>query len=118
MEKILRKVKCAERNPTEYNKYWTDLGQLTYNDFYKQWLDGYEKVNVEYWYEEINLADLLKEATCNMKELFSTSKLFAKERYEKAYNYMIDNEKYTLEGKATTLEDFKKSLRIAAGLEE
>lgn len=112
MEKILRKVSCKDRYPKEQKYYYTDKGELLYHKTHNYFIDSRRNIidvtDVEFWYEEIELDDL----KCNFKEMFSTSKLFAQQRYQKALNYLKNyiSPKYD--------NEMNKALKIAAGLEQ
>jgi hypothetical protein len=119
MEKILRKVKCSERLPTEEGYRFvlmptSEKRKLMFIKLDNTWYsDANEIKNPEYWYEEVEL-DLIAIERLGLKDKFIHSELFAKERYEKALNYIEEHSGNII----CYLEEARKALRIAAGLEE
>ena len=137
MEKVLRKVSVKDRNPINKGVYIG--GSCSYQNEKIYW-HGYwdehwqeDHGDVEYWYEEVDLMDLLKEKypeippyiggiqwlnnnnLANLKIIEDANKVvnFAKERYEKALK-SIQQVNYT----RCSQKDLDKALKIAAGIEE
>jgi hypothetical protein len=101
MEKVLRKVKCFERLPIKNEKYFCidNSNQLLvchFDPHCKSWMKSFlYKENVEYWYEEVSLEELLKEAfeaarSLETVEINGVKNLKAK--YEEFENYLKEIE--------------------------
>jgi len=135
MEKVLRKVSVKDRNPINKGVYIR--GSCSYHNekiyWHGYWDDHWQEDygDVEYWYEEVDLMDLLKEKypeippyikgiqwlnsnnLANLKIIEDANKIVnsAKERYEKALKFWNDPT-------ANNNHNLIKVLKIAAGLED
>jgi hypothetical protein len=123
MEKILRKVSTKDRLPEPLEEVFCDCGEYGLNVLYlnkdhaikkfDKWTisnSGYNALfEPEYWYEEVDLIELLPKQAISHLALYDE----AKERYEKAMS-VLKNGNYI----RTSMVHIEKALKIAAGIKE
>jgi hypothetical protein len=118
-------IKVYDRFPTKKGTYHckrsTDSNEITlyFIPNMPHYVNKFK--NVEYWWEEINLNDFIKEATDEFVKnstkiseqfLHSMGQKNAEERYEKALKYWND------QTDDNGFVDVETTLRIAAGIKE
>jgi hypothetical protein len=135
MEKVLRKVNNSSPNKSGW--YFTNNDRKDYFDLTENEWEVSNIQLVQYWYEEVSVDELedYKVAVGNLlivnevdehkfketlHDKYISSKLFAKERYEKALKLAnkLSKQDFMDDFYFLLFEDVVQTLKIAAGLKE